>query len=166
MSSITTKGSYMRKTFLSRYSVIAVSASLLCAAAIAADPATPAEWQKARHEHYERLGESFKGVRDLTRSDSPDWAALQKAVDEVNHASVNHGRWFPKGSGPEAGKTRALADIWNKPAEFEAAQKMFSERAAKLAAAAITKDVTAVRTSFRDVGGACKNCHDGFRAPE
>lgn len=129
-------------------------------------PATPAEVQKARHEHYEKLGEASKAVRDLTRASNPDFAALEKAAEYIVKASINQGQWFPKGSGPEAGKTRALPEVWTKPAEFVAAQKMFSDRAPTLSAAAKAKDVDAVRRAFREVGASCKNCHDTFRSPE
>ena len=37
---------------------------------------------------------------------------------------------------------------------------------AALLAVTKTKDVDAVNKAFRDVGGACKNCHDTFRSPE
>ena len=128
--------------------------------------ATPVETQKARHEHYEKLGKAFKAVRDQTSTDAPDFAALVQSAEVVNEASINQQQWFPKGTGPEAGKTRALPEIWTKPADFEAAQKMFSDRAPKLLAAAKAKDIDGVKAAFKDLGGACKNCHDGFRAPE
>jgi cytochrome c556 len=128
--------------------------------------ATPQETQKKRHDHYHELGDAFKAVRDGMKSDSPDWAALQKAADTVSAASVNQSQWFPKGTGPEAGKTRALPEIWSKPEDFAAAMKMLEERAPKLAAAAKDKNIEGVRQTFREVGGACKNCHDTFRSPE
>jgi len=133
---------------------------------VAAVAATPQEAQKARHEHYEKLGDAFKAVRDNSRGDSPNWAALEKAAAEVVDASVDQQKWFAKGTGPEAGKTRALPEIWTKAEEFTAAQKMFSERAPKLQAAVKSKDAAGVQAAFREVGGACKNCHDNFRAPE
>jgi cytochrome c556 len=151
------------KLFL-RLSVIGVTASLF--AALSASAATPAELQKARHDHYKELGDAFKAVRDASKAAEPDFAALEKAAEIVNKASVNQQQWFPKGTGPEAGKTRALPEVWSKPDEFTAAQKMFSDRAPKLLAAAKTKDVAAVTAAFKEVGGACKNCHDTFRAPE
>jgi cytochrome c556 len=79
---------------------------------------------------------------------------------------VNQQQWFAKGTGPEAGKTRALPEIWTKTADFDAAIKMFEERAPKLLAAVKAKDAAAVQAAFREVGGSCKNCHDSFRAPE
>jgi cytochrome c556 len=149
-------------TLKSRISVIAAAAAFVSVAVYAA---TPAEIQKQRHEHYEELGDAFKAVRDNSRGD-PDFAALEKAVATIQKATVDQAQWFPKGTGPEAGKTRALPDIWSKPAEFTAAQKMFSDRTPALVAAVKAKDAEAVGKAFKDVGGACKNCHDTFRAPE
>jgi cytochrome c556 len=134
--------------------------------AVAAYAATPQEAQKARHEHYEQLGDAFKAVRDNSRGDSPDWAALEKAANTVVEASVNQQQWFANGTGPEAGKTRALPEIWTKPDDFTAAQKMLSDRAPKLLAAVKAKDAPGVQAAFKEVGGACKNCHDTFRKPE
>jgi len=134
--------------------------------AVAVYAATPQEAQKARHEHYENLGDAFKAVRDNSRGDTPDWSALEKAASTVVEASVDQQQWFAKGTGTEAGKTRALPEIWTKPEDFTAAQKMFSDRAPKLLAAVKAKDAAGVQAAFKEVGGACKNCHDNFRAPE
>ena len=136
------------------------------AMAVAVYAATPQEAQKARHEHYENLGDAFKAVRDNSRGDTPDWTALDKAAQTVVEASVDQQQWFAKGTGPEAGKTRALPEIWTKSEDFTAAQKMFSDRAPKLLAAVKAKDAAGVQAAFKEVGGACKNCHDNFRAPE
>jgi cytochrome c556 len=149
-------------TLKSRISVIAASVAIASAAAYAA---TPAEVLKQRHEHYEQLGDAFKTVRDNSKG-NPDFAALEKAVAVIQKATVDQAQWFPKGTGPEAGKTRALPEIWSKPTEFAAAQKMFADRAAPLTAAVKAKDADGVGKAFRELGGACKNCHDGFRAPE
>jgi cytochrome c556 len=152
---------FRRSGFLSAGSAVFVVSVIAVAQA-----ATPVETQKARHEHYEELGKAFKAVRDQMNASSPDFAALEKNAEIVNQASVNQQQWFPKGTGPEAGKTRALPEIWSKPADFEAAQKMLSDRAPKLLAAVKSKDVDAVKAAFKETGGACKNCHDTFRSPE
>ena len=142
---------------------VVLLSSLAAAVALAA---TPQELQKKRHDHYHELGDAFKAVRDGAKASTPDWAAIEKAAGDVNKASVNQQQWFPKGTGPEAGKTRALPEIWSKPDDFTAATKMFEEKSAALLAAAKTKDADAVNKAFKDTGGACKNCHDTFRAPE
>ena len=139
---------------------VAAPAGVLIAAQSAQD------LQKARHHHYHELGDAFKTVRDLTRAGAPDMAKIKAAAQVINEASIDQGRWFPAGTGPEAGKTRALPEIWSKPADFEAAQKMLSDRAPKLLAAVKSKDIDAVKAAFKETGGACKNCHDTFRSPE
>lgn len=122
---------------------------------------------KVRHDEYHKLGDAFKTLRDQTSAGTPDAAAIQSAAKVVNDASVNQFKWFPAGSGPETGaKTRAKAEIWSKPQDFEAAQKLFAQQATKLNAAASASDVAAVRAQFGEVGKACKNCHETFRAPE
>jgi cytochrome c556 len=146
-------------------SVICGAAFVTFAASVVAWAATPVEIQKQRHEHYEALGDAFKAVRDNSKG-NPDFAALDKAMAVIQKATVNQGQWFPKGTGPEAGKTRALAEIWSKPEDFAAAQKMFTDKVGPLAAAVKARDADAVGKAFREVGGSCKNCHDGFRAPE
>jgi cytochrome c556 len=151
---------------LNRLLCSAVVAALLTpAAALMAEPSAK-ELQHARHEHYEELGDAFKVVRDQARSGSPDLAAIKTAAKKVNDASVDQQKWFPAGTGPEAGKTLALADIWAKPEEFKAAMKLFSEAAPKLHAAANAGDVAAIKAAFGVVGKSCKNCHDQFRAKD
>jgi cytochrome c556 len=151
--------------------VAAIAATLLSAAMLApvgvllADAAAK-DLMKARHDHYHKLGDAFKKVRDEGRSGSPDMQAIRQAAQTINDASVNQSRWFPAGTGREAGKTRALPEIWLKPTEFAAAQKVFSDAAPKLLAAAAANDVAGVRSQFGEVGKACKSCHDNFRAPE
>ena len=149
-----------------RFCSVAIVPVLLAGAAAAHDDAGKTEVQKARHHHYEELGDAFKAVRDNSRGDTSDWAALEKAANTINAASVDQQKWFPKGSGPESGKTRALPEVWSKPDEFTAAQKMLSDRAPKLLAAVNAKDAAGLQAAFKDLGGACKNCHDTFRAPE
>jgi cytochrome c556 len=144
----------------------AVVAVLLTPAIAMASEPSAKELQHARHEHYEELGDAFKVVRDQTRASKPDLAAIRTAASKVNAASVDQEKWFPAGTGPEAGKTQALADIWAKPVEFKAAMKMFSDAAPKLHAAANAGDVAAIKAAFADVGKACKNCHDQFRAKD
>ena len=128
--------------------------------------ASAVDHQKARHDHYHELGDAFKTVRDQTRTGTPDMAKIKAAAKVVNEASIDQGRWFPAGTGPEAGKTRALAVIWERPNDFIAAQKVFSDAAPKLLAAANAGDLNAVKANFGDVGKSCKNCHDTFRSPE
>jgi len=157
---------YASPTLKMRFSVTAAIAAISAAViSVAAHAATPVEIQKTRHEHFEALGDAFKAVRDNTKG-SPDFVALEKSLAVIEKSAKDMGTWFPKGTGPEAGKTRALPEVWSKSAEFSAAQKQFAEKVAPLAAAIKAKNAEGVGAAFKDVGGACKNCHETFRAPE
>jgi cytochrome c556 len=139
---------------------VAAPVGVLIAAASARDV------QKARHDHYHELGDAFKTVRDQARGSSPDMAKIKAAAQVINEASIDQGRWFPAGTGPEAGKTRALPVIWQRAEDFKAAQQVFSDAAPKLLAAANAGDFAAVKSSYGALGKACKNCHDTFRSRE
>lgn len=139
---------------------VAAPVGVLIAAASAVD------LQKARHHHYHELGDAFKTVRDQTRAGNPNMAKIKAAAQVISDASIDQGRWFPAGTGPEAGKTRALPEIWTRAEDFKAAQKVFSDAAPKLLAAANAGNLDAVKSTYGDLGKACKNCHDTFRGPE
>ncbi|MGH8174888.1 MAG: c-type cytochrome [Steroidobacter sp.] len=153
------------RTLAATASFIFAAAALAPANALLAEASTK-ELMKARHDHYHRLGDAFKEVRDESRGGSQAWDALNRAAKVINEAAANQAKWFPAGTGPEAGKTRALPEIWARPKEFEAAQQVFSDAAPGLLAAVNAKDLPAVKTQFGAVGKACKNCHDAFRSPE
>jgi cytochrome c556 len=145
---------------------VALGMSVVLSMSVAIAATAPKDLMKARHDHYHKLGEAFKTLRVEARANTPDMSAIQRAAKVVSDASVDQGRWFPAGTGPEAGKTRALPEIWKRPEDFVAAQKVFSDAAPKLVSAASTSDIGAVRKQFGEVGRACKNCHDTFRSPE
>ena len=71
---------------------------------------------------------------------------------------------FPKGSGPEAGKTRALADIWTKSDDFKKVSQAFITEADKMVAAAKSGDMGAAGKQLGAMGkNACGACHKPFR---
>jgi cytochrome c556 len=73
--------------------------------------------------------------------------------------------WFPKGSGPEAGvKTAAKADIWTDAEGFAAVATKLQAETARLADVAAAGDMDAIKAQVRATSGACKTCHDKYRA--
>ena len=50
--------------------------------------------------------------------------------------------------------------------EFAAATVKLQETSAALVEAAGTEDMAAVGAAAKEMGGACKNCHDGYRIDE
>lgn len=60
--------------------------------------------------------------------------------------------------------TKAKPEIWKEPAKFKQYQTEVQAATPKLVAAAKTGDMNAIKPAFGDVGKACSNCHDDFRA--
>ena len=72
-------------------------------------------------------------------------------------------RIFPKGSGPEAGKTEALPKIWTDAANFKKVVAAFEMRADAVLKAAKTGDNGKLLAAVGDMGKhACKACHDTY----
>ena len=121
---------------------------------------------KARHDHYEEMGRAMKGIGDQMKAGSPDVAVIQR------HAATVHGfgpqilGWFPEGSGPEAGRTRAKAEIWSDAATFRAATERFQQASGAFNQAAQAGDLAAMRAALPALRDSCSNCHEKFRGPD
>jgi cytochrome c556 len=137
-------------------------------AALAQDapPTTPGgKAVLARQAHYKELQKAFGGVGGELRKDAPDKAAMAANATTAANLARDLPTWFPKGSGPEAGvKTAAKAEIWTDAAGFAAAVSKLQDETAKLQQVATAGDVEAIKAQVRATGGACKNCHDTYRA--
>lgn len=121
---------------------------------------------KARHDHYEEMGDAMKGITTALKADSPDVAAIQRHSALIAGFGPQVLTWFPEGSGPEAGKTRAKSEIWSDQATFRAAAQRFQQSSAAFDQTAKGGDVEAIRTALPDLQATCKNCHDRFRGPD
>lgn len=139
----------------------------LGAASVIAVAASPASTIAARQANFKVMGKSFKGIIDQMKAPSADFAVIQANADTLAKAASKVHGFFPKGTGPEAGvKTQALPAIWAKPAEFKLALAKLAEGTKAMHKAAKTNDIGAVKAAFPGVGGACKNCHDQFKAKD
>lgn len=143
------------------------------AAAVAAAPlgkpvarAQAAKLMHDRHEGMEDIGDSFRVISREVKGDKPDVAKLRKEAATIARLAPHVSGWFPPGTGPDVGKTRAKADVWQKPADFAAKAKTFQQAARSFNAAAARGDMAAIRTAHADLGKSCKACHDPYRAPE
>ncbi|HEX9931769.1 MAG TPA: cytochrome c [Allosphingosinicella sp.] len=120
----------------------------------------------ARHEHYEEMGRAMKGIGDQLKGSSPDIAAIQRHAGVVAGFGPQILTWFPEGSGPEAGKTRAKAEIWSDAATFRAAAQRFEQVSGEFNRAAQSGNLEAVRAQLPALRQSCSNCHDKFRGPD
>ncbi len=69
------------------------------------------------------------------------------------------------GEGTDKGMpNRAKPEIWSQNAKFKAAAEKMQGEVVKLEAAAKSGNLDSLKAAAGAVGGACKACHDDFRA--
>lgn len=133
----------------------------------AAAPATKADALKLmdeRHEGMEDIDDAFKLIGREMKSEAPDLAAVRTHSATVARLAPEVSSWFPPGTGPDVGKTRAKPAIWDKPEDFAARTRAFQAAALAFDRTAKSGDVAAIKASFGEVGKTCKGCHDPYRA--
>lgn len=151
--------------FKDKAAMLIVGAVLVGGMGVAMAAAQPADTIKARQEKMKAQGADLKIINDSLKTDAPDAKAIAAAAKHIA-ANKDVAKWFPKGSGEEAGvKTRAKADIWAKPAEFKAAAAKFVTVSAAFAKTAAGKDMAATKAGAKELADACGGCHTPFRVP-
>ncbi|MBW2258170.1 MAG: cytochrome c [Deltaproteobacteria bacterium] len=125
------------------------------------------EIQAYRDTVMDGLGKSMKATAMLVKE------KVDRQDDAIHHARSLHGMsvllcgLFPEGTGPDAGiETRALPVIWESWADYETACKKFEAESKRLVEIAESGDFESFKAQFGNVGGACGECHDRFRAEE
>jgi cytochrome c556 len=149
-----------------RLSVIASLTLLAAAASIAAPLSKDAALKimHERHEGMEAVGKANKVLRREITSATPDIAAVRTSANTIANLAARSSKWFPKGTGPELGKTGAKPEIWHKPADFEAKRRDFQVASKALQLAAARGDLAGIKSSYATLGGTCKACHDPYRS--
>lgn len=147
------------KTILSM-AALAITASLCLPAA--AQFAKPEDAIKYRKSAFTVMGTHFGRVAGMAAGRIPFDAKV--AADNANIAeSMSKLPWAGFAEGTDKGDTKAKAEIWTDNAKFrESGDKMQAEMV-KLAAAARTGNLDAIKAAVGATGGTCKGCHDAFR---
>jgi cytochrome c556 len=111
-----------------------------------------------------QLGAMVKGEMEYNAD-----LAKVSADNLVKASTMNGMAMWPKGSSMDAegmaGKTWAKADIWADGSDIGEKAKALREAAAQMADVA-GNGLDAVKGAMGGVGGACKGCHEKFRAPK
>lgn len=140
------------------------AASIVHNASLATGKADLAAVMHERHEGMESIGKANKAVRRELEGGSPNLATVRQSAAQIASLSRKASGWFPAGTGPEAGKTGAKAEIWQNPQDFAAKLHNFQVAAQAFNAAAAGNDVGAIKGRHADLGGTCKACHDKYRS--
>lgn len=147
----------------------ATSSGTPTAAAMPAAPATKDQALKImhdRHEAMEGLGKAMKALHRELESGKPDINVVRQQTATMATAGPRIPGFFPPGTGPDVGKTRAKPEIWKQQDLFLRKAKEFESAAQAIDAAARSGDLNKVMASHDGLDKACKACHDPFRAPE
>lgn len=93
-----------------------------------------------------------------------DVAAHARGINAMSKLII---KMFPKGTdNMMMADTRALPEIWEDRAKFEAAAKDLQDASANLVRVAEAGDPSAFGAAVQRVGKACGGCHKPFRAEE
>ena len=144
------------------FGVAALSAMVLAGSVWAAATPSPQDIVNDRIAGMKVLGGSIRGASEAT-----DAAVAKDHLSKAIAVAKAIPSKFPKGTGiGDAGvtKTRALQDIWTKPAEFKAASDGFV--AAMEAASAAAGDAAKFGAAMGGAKKYCGSCHEAFRGPE
>lgn len=105
--------------------------------------------------HFGRIGAMVNGRVPYDAAAAANSAAIVQTMSALP--------WEGFVAGTDKGDTRAEPEIWTEQAKFrEGAEKLQAETA-KLATAAKTGNLDAVKAAFGAVGQSCKACHDAYR---
>lgn len=143
--------------------LIFTAAALTLAGTASAQFAKPEDAIKYRknalfvmQQHYARVGAMVAGKTPFDAKLAAENAAVADYMGKLP--------WAGFGEGTDKGETKAKPEIWKEQAKFkEGADKMQAEMG-KLAAAAKTGNLDAIKTAFNATSGTCKACHDDYRA--
>src|SRR4029453_5340766 len=101
-----------------------------------------------RHEGMETVGKNNKAIRRALEATPPDLATVKRSAAKVAELSQKASGWFPKGTGPELGKTGAKPDIWQNLPDFTAKLHDFQGAAKAFSAAAASGDANAIKARY------------------
>lgn len=121
---------------------------------------------KQRNANMKALGDAAGKVGKSLQSGTPDLNLIKQAASQIASLAPKVVSWFPAGTGPDVGKTRAKAEIWQKPEDFASKAHDFGLSATDFNDAAKLGDINHIKVTFGAMGKSCKACHDLYRAPE
>ncbi|MBU6223727.1 MAG: cytochrome c [Burkholderiales bacterium] len=143
-------------------SLVVAGASLMGVSAQAqfAKPEDAIKYRKAAFTllaaHNGRLGAMAQGRVPFDAKSALDNAEIVADVAKLP--------WAAFVDGTDSGETKAKAEIWKDNAKFKDYAGKLQAESVKLVAAAKSGNQDAFKTAFGATAGACKACHDDFRA--
>jgi len=144
-------------------STLAIVATVAFSASANAQFAKPEDAIKYRknalfvmQQHFARVGAMVAGKAPFDAKAAAENAAVAEYMSKLP--------WAGFGPGTDVGDTKAKPEIWKERARFDDLAQKAQTELGKLAAAAKTGNLDAIKPAFQAAGNSCKACHDDFRA--
>ncbi|MFA6614543.1 MAG: cytochrome c [Hydrogenophaga sp.] len=122
--------------------------------------ASPDDAIKFRQATLKELQQNFKVIADMANGRAA-FDAAKADSSAARAAELIKQPWVGFGPGTEGGKAQPL--VWQEQDKFKAAAARAEEEVGKLAVAAKTGNIDAIKAAVGAAGGSCKACHDDFR---
>lgn len=142
--------------------------SAVLATVLTAGLSTPISAEPSAEDAYkyrESIMTSLKGhagaISMITRGLAGDPNNVSNHAEAIANLGTELSSIFQEGSNIE--HSEALPIIWEEPEKFAEAVAKAEKAMAALGAAGSSNDVEAIGRAFRNVGEACKGCHDRYR---
>lgn len=146
---------------MKKFALLAGLATAVAVSAVDAQQMKPEAQVKQRQAGYRVLAYNFGSLDAMAEGKKP--YSKDEALRAANLAAAiaDYPRLF-FGEGTDKGDTKAKPEIWQKRADFDA--KMDKMVTAVKALPQAAGDPAALKKAVADAGGACKACHDDYRA--
>ena len=107
-------------------------------------------------QHFGRVAAMANGKAPFDPKAAADNAAVAENMSKLP--------WAAFGEGTDMGDTKAKPEIWKEMPKFKEKSEKMQAEMSKLAVAAKTGNLESIKTAVAATGGACKSCHDDYRA--
>ena len=133
----------------------------LAASLVAIADTAPEDAKKYRTSVMTSLGGHVGAASMHVRGIVEDNGFLAAHAEGLANGAAELEYLFPAGSAVD--ESEALPAIWEQPEDFQKAVDTAVNATAAFEEAVAGGDKAAIGAAFRDVGAACKGCHDKFR---
>lgn len=144
-----------------RLALLSVCALTLAACSSEIPDTHPDQPVTKRQQAFKAMLRTFEPMGTMLKDRRYDADAFARLANEL--ASLREQPWSHFGPDTNYPPTKALAAVWEKPAEFEQRRQSFIEASDRLIAAAAARNEAEARSTYAAVQDSCKACHRDFR---
>ncbi len=150
-----------RPTLPARLALLSVCALTLVACSSEIPDTHPDQPVTKRQQAFKAMLRTFEPMGTMLKDRRYDADAFARLANELS--SLREQPWSHFGPDTNYPPTKALAAVWEKPAEFEQRRQSFIEASDRLIAAAAARNEAEARSTYAAVQDSCKACHRDFR---